>query len=99
MTQNEKNTPQTPVKPPLSKKLQQRLDDLLEEKGSILPTSVMAEQAMILDHAFRRAIHSATTHGLFDQNFVSALKAQNQYRLTVKALESYDSPKGGNKKT
>jgi hypothetical protein len=99
MTQSEENTPQTPAKPPLSKKLQQRLDDLLEEKGSILPTSVLAEQAMILDTAFRRGIHSGTANGVYNPHFILALKAQNQYRLTVKALESYDSPRGGNKKT
>lgn len=99
MTQNNENTPKTPEKPPLSRRLQQRLDDLLEEKGSILPPSVMAEQAMILDNAFRRGIHYATTSGISDRDFTAALKAQNQYRLTVKALESFDSPRGPQKKT
>lgn len=99
MTQNIENTPKTPEKPPLSRRLQQRLEDLLEEKGSILPTSVMAEQAMILDHAFRRGIHYATNNGIAERDFTAALKAQNQYRLTVKALESYDSPRGPQKKT
>lgn len=99
MTQNEENTPKSPAKPPLSKRLQQRLESLLEENGSILPTSVMAEQAMLLDVAFRRALEYSTTGGFYEREFLAALKSQNQYRMTLKSLESYDSPRGGGKKT
>ena len=98
MTQNNENTPQAPAKPPLRKRMRDRLEETLDEHQSTLPTGLMVEQSNILDRAFRHLVARGIEYG-DTPIFLAAFKAQNQYRMTLKALESHDSPKGGNKKT
>lgn len=98
MTQNEENTPKTPIKPPLPKRLRDRLEATLEENYSSLPDGIMVEQTQLLDSAFRHLLGSGLQYG-GTALFLAAFKAQNQYRMTVKALEPFDSPRGGGRKT
>jgi hypothetical protein len=99
MTQNEENTPKLPVKPPLSLRLTRRLEETLDEGVSILPTGVMVEQMAILDIAFRQGLHYALSGSMDAPVFQAALKAQNQYRYTLKALDSFDNARRPRSKT
>lgn len=99
MTQNEENTPKLPVKPPLSLRLMRRLEETLNEDVSILPTGVMVEQMAILDIAFRHGLHYALSGSMDAPVFHAALKAQNQYRYTLKALDSFDNARRLRSKT
>ena len=99
MTQNEENTPKLPVKPPLGLRLRHRLEQTLDEDISILPTGVMVEQMAILDVAFRHGLHYALSGSMDGHIFHAALKAQNQYRYTFKALNSLDNAHGKRRET
>jgi hypothetical protein len=98
MTQNEENTPKLPVKPPLSRRLMCRLEETLEDY-STLPTGVMVEQMAILDVAFRHGLHYALSGSMDAPVFHAALKAQNQYRYTLKALNSFDNAQAKRRET
>jgi hypothetical protein len=98
MTQNEENTPKLPVKPPLCRRLMRRLEETLEDH-STLPPGVMVEQMAILDVAFRHGLHYALSGSMDAPVFNAALKAQNQYRYTLKALESFDNAQGKRRET
>ncbi|HEU4839665.1 MAG TPA: hypothetical protein VFS88_09700 [Micavibrio sp.] len=99
MTQNEENTPKLPVKPPLSRRLMHRFEETLEENFSTLPTGVMVEQMAILDITFRQGLHYALSGSMDAPVFHAALKAQNQYRYTLKALNSFDNAQGKRRET
>lgn len=92
MTQNEENTPKPPEKPPLPAYLVAKLEELIREDHSILPMTKLVEQAQILDVAFRRSVHRAFERGVEVSILQVALKAQNQYRQTIKALEPWEDP-------
>jgi hypothetical protein len=92
MTENE-DTPKLPAKPPLSDKLKLELERTLDEAYSVMPDGVMVEQARILDAVFRRGIYAAMRGSIYADDLNAALKAQNQYRLTIKALQVFDRPR------
>lgn len=89
MTQNTENPPKLPVKPPLSARLMRRLEQTLEDSVSSLPGGVMIEHMAILDIAFRRGLNYALSGSIDAHVFHAALKAQNQYRYTLNAVESF----------
>lgn len=91
MTQNQENTPNLPIKPPLSKRLMRRLEETLGDHFASLPIDVMVEHMAILDIAFRNGIHHALTGSTDAHIFHAALKAQNQYRHTFNALNHFDN--------
>lgn len=99
MTQNPENTPNLPVKPPLSKRLMHRLQETLENGVSTLPCGVMIEHMAILDIVFRKGINYALSGSMDGHIFHAALKAQNQYRYTLKALDSFDNAQRSRDKT
>ena len=76
-----------------------RLEETLNEDVSILPTGVMVEQMAILDIAFRHGLHYALSGSMDAPVFHAALKAQNQYRYTLKALDSFDNARRLRSKT
>lgn len=90
--------PYRPVKHPLPKHMRARLEETLAEEYSSMPDGVMVEQARILDRIFRHLTARGVEYG-DTQVFQAAFRAQNQYRMTVKSLETLDLPRGGAKKT
>lgn len=83
------NTPRNTGLPPLPEQLKIHLHDSLARYGDPHPEDVMAEQAAILDRVFRytfeRSVHFSNSVDV--QRVTAALKAQNQYRYTIKALK------------
>ncbi len=88
MTQNI-DTPNNFSIPPLPDQLKIRLHDTLSRYGEQDDESLLAEQVQILDRAFRcvveRAIHFRDVQGV-----AAALKAQNQCRQTMNALNKLE---------
>lgn len=86
-------TEKTPHKtgiPPLPEQLKIHLTDSLARYGDPHPEDVMAEQAAILDRVFRytveRSVHYSNSVDI--HKVTAALKAQNQYRYTIKTLKT-----------
>jgi len=94
MTENNENTPHSidPATgiPPLSAQLKIRLKDALADYGEVAPEDVFFEQAQILDRAFRHLMlyGTHTQGGPHLDPIQAAMKLQNQYRYTVKAMKN-----------
>ena len=95
---NTDHLPYRPVRSPLPKHMRARLEETLAEEYSSMPDGVMVEQARILDRIFRHLAARGVEYG-GTELFQAAFKAQNQYRMTVKSLETLNLPGGAAKKT
>ncbi len=84
------NTPHKTGIPPLPEQLKIHLTDSLARYGDPHPEDVMAEQAAILDRVFRYTIERSVqySNSVDIHKVAAALKAQNQYRYTIKALKA-----------
>lgn len=84
MTQNTQN-PHHAI-PPLPDQLKIRLQDALSRYGEQDDESLLAEQVQILDRAFRCVVERAIGAKTDIHGVAAALKAQNQCRQTMNAL-------------
>ncbi len=88
------SAPALPTRPPtLADRLVAALNPLLDHTPDTDTVAALEEQALMLDIAFRRLLSEADGRYLesgrpycIPSRYIMALRAQNQYRCTVKAL-------------